>query len=74
MEYIAEEEEAYEDDSFHSFHPQVFPSNVSHVMTEKENNRLDHFDSHEHFKALESNKRYLPCHYFDCIGGTSTGG
>lgn len=73
MEYIAEEEKGCEDDSYHSFHPQGFPSNVSHIMTEKESNELDHYESHEQYRALASSKRYLPCHYFDYIGGTSTG-
>jgi hypothetical protein len=77
MGIIAEEEEnlATDDSERHSFYPQDFPANVSHLdMNEEESQRLYHIQSHEEYKAWDRERRYLPCHYFDYIGGTSTGG
>ena len=81
MYFIAEEEERLSpdnDNDCHSFYPQNFPANVSHLeMNTVENTRLeslDHTQSHQQFKAWDAEKRFLPCHYFDYIGGTSTGG
>ena len=77
MALIAEEEESLSTDEHehHSFYPQNFPANVSHLdMNEGESTRLYHIQSHEEYKAWDREKRYLPCHYFDYIGGTSTGG
>ena len=72
---VEEERSTEENDDCHSFYPQGFPDHVSHVTrSEEEGNRLDRLHSHEHFKALDKEKRYLPCHYFDYMGGTSTGG
>jgi hypothetical protein len=35
---------------------------------------LEHTVSAEEAKSRETRSNYLPCHYFDYIGGTSTGG
>lgn len=77
MEYVAEQEEAQctdEESVGHSFHPHAFPKHVSHAIDDDEQRLLEHYESHENFRALAHNKRYLPCHYFDYMGGTSTGG
>jgi hypothetical protein len=39
-----------------------------------ENNELEQSPSMEDAKRRETRDKYLPCHYFDYIGGTSTGG
>ena len=77
MEFVADEEETSEHDDQrhdHSFVPHEWPSHVSHVWNEEERRRLDDLKAHEkEYVALDKQKRYLPCHYFDYIGGTSTG-
>ena len=77
MEYIAEEEEKQsteQEDFGHSFYPQLFPKHVSHTINDEESRLLENYESHQYFKALAREKCYLPCHYFDYVGGTSTGG
>lgn len=51
-----------------SFSPESYPPNVSHVPLSDEENT-------ERRRAGDkvSSRRYLPCHYFDYIGGSSTG-
>lgn len=43
----------------HSFHPEQYPTDLA---TET-----------DAFRKLKFEQRYLPCHYFDLIGGSSTG-
>ena len=79
MEYVAEAERdpKFEDEEphDHSFVPERWPSNVTHFPTKQEAADLEALDSHEEeYTALIHSKRYLPCHYFDYIGGSSTGG
>jgi hypothetical protein len=73
MEYIAEEEIPVQHE--HSFSPQLYPDNVSQgPFTEKETNDLSAAADHEaKFRALSNARRFLPCHYFDYICGSSTG-
>lgn len=74
MGYIAEVEE--EDvTTYHSFSPQSWPRDVSQIpLTNEERNRVDEAESpEERARALPCTRRYLPCHYFDSICGSSTG-
>lgn len=73
MEYIAEVEG--KDQVHHSFAPQDYPENVSQgPFTDEELRKLDEADAAEaRCCALNKTRRYLPCHYFDYICGTSTG-
>ena len=84
MEYIEEAEMENVGDEynsprgFHSFWPQERPPNVSHVPLDKEETQklrdAEHTDDQRvHFRALRPNRRFLPCHYFDFIVGSSTG-
>ncbi|MCJ1357653.1 MAG: hypothetical protein MMC33_007649 [Icmadophila ericetorum] len=59
MGYIGREEAAQENAQLHSFAPESHPDVVSQVSLTEE---------------AKLHQRYLPCHYFDYIGGTSTGG
>ena len=75
MDYIAEEEEeAIEDHSNHdtcsSFLPFGLPQHVSHAPNDRPRQSLQ---SNRPCCRLPSSQRYLPCHYFDYIGGSSTG-
>lgn len=49
-----------------SFSPEVYPENVSHVPLSIE-------DTTSKTHSTKESRRYLPCHYFDYIGGSSTG-
>jgi hypothetical protein len=76
MEYIAEEELGnILGQHEHSFSPQLYPDNVSQgPFTEKEKNDLSAVADHEaKYRALSNARRFLPCHYFDYICGSSTG-
>lgn len=60
-----------------SFSPESYPSNVSHVpvpFCEDEKTRIQNAgDSISRERSTLESRRYLPCHYFDYIGGSSTG-
>ena len=74
MEAIALLEEQSDEPALSSFHPFEWPENVSQVpLTADE---IRHIDASYHEKDLRrvpGNRRYLPCHYFNLIGGSSTG-
>ena len=74
MEYIARKEEK-DGETYHSFSPQSWPENVSQVpLTEQENSGMkDAYSEEEKVRKLSCTRRYLPCHYFDHICGSSTG-
>ncbi|KAG8531349.1 uncharacterized protein KY384_002978 [Bacidia gigantensis] len=74
MEHIAEIEED-STQTWNSFSPEKFPRNVSQIITdeERQNTNRNIYDDEEALRALPSSKRYLPCHYFDHICGSSTG-
>jgi hypothetical protein len=62
----------------HSFWPQRIPSNVSQVpLTNEEKAHVVEAktisDEVQEFTAQSAARRYLPCHYFDYICGSSTG-
>ena len=54
----------------HSFHPGAFPDNVSPGPFSDEPLTKEY----EHdYKTWKSSRKYLPCHYFDVVCGSSTG-
>ena len=76
MEYIATEEADKEDAHLHSFEPQDYPDVVSQVPLtgDAKANYNAQYNYDLKLAAIPRSQRYLPCHYFDYIGGTSTGG
>ena len=81
MEYISRIEEDNESEDRQnrfvcsSFHPLEYPEFVSHVsLTSEEQAAKDNARTAvENSRAEHPSRRYLPCHYFDLIGGSSTG-
>ena len=75
MEYIAVVEEEYDDNTYHSFSPEEWPDNVSQVpLTDEEKRQIGAANTAEaKCRAISDTRRYLPCHYFDYICGSSTG-
>jgi len=71
---IDEEHELY---GVHSFYPEKWPENIDSgpLDVEEENERKSATPGDKYAKcmALKASRRYLPCHYFDYIIGTSTG-
>lgn len=62
MEAIAEEEKAQQSsdqDHCDSFWPEKFPQDALQSVS---------------YEALPNSEKFLPCHYFDLICGSSTGG
>lgn len=80
MGYIAECEEQYgigtaaAEPHLHSFKPEPLLANHTHLLTPEEETARDRADEDEKDSKIEKEKRFLPCHYFDIIGGSSTGG
>ena len=74
MEFIAEAEEK-DSSTFHSFYPQRWPRDVSQVpLNENEKILVNDAESEEDkARAHRCARRYLPCHYFDNVCGSSTG-
>jgi hypothetical protein len=78
MVYIAREEmkQKNRDDEHHSFFPSQFPSNVTQGdFSDEERARQE---SARGARALtweyvRDARKFLPCHYFDYICGSSTG-
>ncbi|KAL8823072.1 MAG: hypothetical protein Q9191_006204 [Dirinaria sp. TL-2023a] len=50
----------------HSFAPQSYPKNVSHLSTHEQRRGVDG-------AVIDNAIKYLPCHYFDLMCGSSTG-
>ena len=76
MEFIAEVEEKKNDEEiYHSFHPKKWPKDVSQIpLTDDQQSRSDEATSDDDkARVLPCARRYLPCHYFDNICGSSTG-
>ena len=76
MEYVAAEEERCEEgEVLHSFHPQEWPEHVSQIpLDAAEEIRFNNAsDSDGKCGAIHRTRRFLPCHYFDYICGSSTG-
>lgn len=75
MEDIAFEEERLDHEALHSFDPLEWPKDVTQApLTEKEKRNIKDSDCPEdEVLNVPRTRRYLPCHYFDQIGGSSTG-
>ncbi len=73
FDYIGAEEE--KDGVYHSFHPEDWPDNVSQAPLTKEEKRPVQaaYDKEIILRSHPRTRRYLPCHYFDHICGSSTG-
>lgn len=86
-ETIADEEEAAAEEGdeikeehdgkkvHHSFWPRPWPDNVSQVSQSRELREkiMQAKNSEARRRAIPAAQRYLPCHYFDYICGSSTG-
>ena len=60
----------------HSFSPQAWPDHVSQIppTAVEEHKRIEDANGAEaKCKAMYEARRFLPCHYFDHICGSSTG-
>lgn len=78
MEYIADEEQRFEKDVeiLHSFCPEPWPEYVSQIplSAADELERIEKAgDLNQKCRAMFKARRFLPCHYFDHICGSSTG-
>lgn len=74
MGYIATEEGREE--VLHSFQPLDLPDDVSQIppdATEEWRNINNASDAVGRRRAMHKTRRFLPCHYFDFICGSSTG-
>jgi len=71
------DDEIDEEYGVHSFYPEEWPENIDSgpldVEEENERKRAKQGDKYAKCMALKASRRYLPCHYFDYIIGTSTG-
>lgn len=78
MGVIADIEQRYDENYYHSFAPLEWPGDVSQIPLSKaeqqERNNIRPPDRRDTCRVLDKHKRFLPCHYFDYIGGSSTGG
>jgi len=76
MENIADQEEQLDGGALHSFSPEAWPGDLKQEpVTEEERRRYDAETTPERkLAAIAKAQRYFPCHYFDYIGGSSTGG
>lgn len=75
MDYIGAEEE--KQGCYESFCcPGKVPDNFCHApLTEAQRFHIDAvYNPEEKFRREPCPRRYLPCHYFDYICGSSTGG
>ena len=75
MDNVAIEEEKQDTAIFHSFYPKSWPTNVSQIPPTNNDQPPHGEDESAEAKArlLPPARRYLPCHYFDSICGSSTG-
>ena len=78
MEYIAAKERKLdENDEIHSsFWPEAWPDNASQIPLDKKEEQKRVADAEgptEKLRAMSDGRKFLPCHYFDLICGTSTG-
>ena len=78
MEYVAAREAELEENGevLHSFHPHEWPDNVSQIPLSavEELRAINVAEDHRgRCRAMRRARRFLPCHYFDFICGSSTG-
>ena len=59
----------------HSFWPQPWPENVSQVPPNRDVKKKieESYNREARRRAIPPAQRYLPCHYFNYICGSSTG-
>lgn len=59
----------------HSFHPEPYCNTVSgdDLDEDEKSKRKAATNEDDRIKGLKPTRRYLPCHYFDYIYGSSTG-
>ena len=59
----------------HSFDPEPWPDHVCQapLTPEDEESIKSAWDSKEKLRRTPRTRRYLPCHYFDYVCGSSTG-
>lgn len=58
----------------HSFHPEKYPNHVTRKLSKNEQRAMGEIQNgSDVFHKLTYSRRYLPCHYFDYICGSSTG-
>jgi Patatin-like phospholipase len=77
MTKIMHVEREHKDSAETSYHPlNYIPSRDNSISTEKLSNQDGSGKEPLSSEEIERQQRsqYLPCHYFDYIGGTSTGG
>lgn len=75
MEYVGEEELRQNQNSTHSYYPLKYLPYTTHVDCKGHDTTTTCAESGwEQVSGLSYAQRYLPCHYFDFIGGSSTGG
>jgi hypothetical protein len=62
-------------DGLHSFWPEQLPEHVSQgpFNAEEVKKGANNDDLFSRYSAMKPSRRYLPCHYFDYIFGSSTG-
>lgn len=78
MEYVAAREAELDENGevLHSFHPHEWPDNVSQIPSSavEELRAINNAEGRkEQCRAMHTARRFLPCHYFDYICGSSTG-
>ncbi len=73
FDYVGMEEENNQTD--HSFTPQEWPDNVCQApLTEEEEIPVkEAYSRRDRMRALPRTRKFLPCHYFDYVCGSSTG-
>lgn len=79
MQHIADIEQSedypdiHEEPHDHSFAPEPYPETVSQNLTPSEERERQKQRGDDRIRVLNKERRYLPCHYFDMICGSSTG-
>lgn len=74
-EWIACYERSKGEEALHSFAPEPWPDNVSQVPPTADEEQAIREATTERARqyAVPAARKYLPCHYFDYICGSSTG-
>ena len=79
MEFVATAEEEKHDENgnvLHSFHPELWPDRVLQIPSTAVKELRDIKNARHKegkLRAMHRARRFLPCHYFDYICGSSTG-
>ncbi|KAL9109011.1 MAG: hypothetical protein Q9227_006251 [Pyrenula ochraceoflavens] len=75
IEQKLDENAPVDESASHSFHPEKYPKSVSRNISVTERQRLSEAEAQDadEAQALHPSRRYLVCHYFDYVCGSSTG-